>query len=351
MKKLFALLLALVMILSVFAGCGAKEEPAAPAETQVAAPAETQPAAPAEVKWPNSAVQLVCAYAAGGGTDIFFRTLAEALHDQGNFGVVNMTDGGGVVGWEQVRTSDPEVCDQLITALNSMFLSYLSGVSDIHPLEDIQPVFAVDTDSPYFVVVNKDAPYNSIDELIEYGKANPGKLTLASGAPGSTMTIVTSQFISSTGLDCRLAATNGSDADAVAMVMGGNLDISLTNQTTTITYLEANEIKVLASVRPVSENAIDLIKDIPSLSDLGYEDVKMGSTLIVWAPKGADTAVYEKMNELFTAAYEDPDSQVAFASRGIGYIPYGNFEETNAKLLDSYAACESAWNDYLASQG
>jgi len=262
-----------------------------------------------------------------------------------------MTDGGGVVGWEQVRTSDPEICDQLITALNSMFLSYLSGVSDIHPLEDIQPVFAVDTDSPYFVVVNKDAPYNSIEELIEYGKANPGKLTLASGAPGSTMTIVTSQFISSTGLDCRLAATNGSDADAVAMVMGGNLDISLTNQTTTITYLEANEIKVLASVRPVSENAIDLIKDIPSLSDLGYEDVKMGSTLIVWAPKGADTAVYEKMNELFTAAYEDPDSQAAFASRGIGYIPYGNFEETNAKLLDSYAACESAWNDYLASQG
>lgn len=357
MKRVFALLLALGMIVSMFAGCG-KEETAAPAETKAAAPAETKAAAPAEtaapaaeVQWPQSAVQLVCAYAAGGGTDICCRTLAETLSAYGNFGVVNNTDGGGVVGWEQVRTSNPETCDQLIFALNSMFLSYLSGVSDINPLTDIQPVFAMDSDMAYFVVVNKDAPYNTLDEMIEYGKANPGKLTLGAGAPGSTMTIMTSQFLSSTGLDCRLAATSGADADAVAMVMGGNLDIYLTNQNTTITYLEADEIKVLAAIHPVSPNAVDVIKDIPTLEDLGYENVKMGTTFIVWAPVGGETALYEKINEMFTQAYNDPKTQEAFAARGDGHILYGNLEETNAKLAESYAACESAWNDYMASQG
>jgi len=355
MKKFFALFLAMAMIVSMFAACGGSAAPAATqpkAEAPAAdAPAADAPAAPAEAKWPTTAVQMVCAYAAGGGTDITCRTMAQALSAHGNFGVVNLTDGGGVVGWEQVRTSDPEVCDQLIFALNSMFLSYLSGVSDIHPLEDIQPVFAMDSAAGYYVVVNKDAPYNTLEELIEYGKANPGTLTLGAGAPGSTMTIMTGQFIASTGLDCRLVATNGSDADAVAMVMGGNMDIYLTNQTTTITYLEANEIKVLAACHPISEKAVDIVKSIPTLEDLGYENVKMGSTFIVWAPKGADPAVYEKMNELLNEAYNDPDVQAAFAERGGDYTPYGNLEETNAKLLDSYAACESAWNDYLASQG
>lgn len=352
MKKLFALFLAMAMIVSMLAGCGSTEPEAPATEAPTAdVPVAEVTEAPAEANWPSSPVQLVCAYAAGGGTDINCRTLAEGLSAFGNFGVVNLTDGGGVVGWEQVRTSDPEVCDQLIFALNSMFLSYLSGVSDIHPLEDIEPVFAMDSTGAYYVVVSKDAPYNSIDELIAYGKANPGTLTLGSGAPGSSMTIMTNQFISSTGLDCRLAATSGSDADAVAMVMGGNLDIYLTNQNTTITYLEANEVKVLAAIHPVSPVAVDLIKDIPSLADLGYENVKMGSTVIVWAPKGADEAVYEKINELFVAAYNDPDVQAAYAERGASYTPYGNYQETKAKLSDTYAACEASWNDYMASQG
>lgn len=350
MKKLFALLLALVMIVSMFAGCGAKEETAAPAETQAAAPAETQAAAPAEVKWPNSAVQLVCAYAAGGGTDICCRTMAETLSAHGNFGVVNNTDGGGIIGWEQVRTSDPEECNQLIFALNSMFLSYLSGVSDIHPLEDIQPVYAMDSDMAYYVVVNKDAPYNTLEEMIEYSKTN-GPLTLGAGTPGTSMTIITSQFVSTTGMNCRMVATDGGDADGVAMVMGGNLDIFLTNQNTTVTYLEAGEVKVLAAVHPVAETAPEVVRDIPSLEELGYENVKMGTTFIVWAPKGADPAVYEAINKLFNDAYNDPKTKEAFAARGDGHILYGNLEETVAKLTESYNACEAAWNDYMASQG
>lgn len=356
-RKLLATLLTLCMMVSAV-GCSSKTESSStsePAEATQEAEAESTEEADApeaaEAEWPKSAVQLVCAYAAGGGTDICCRTLAQSLAAHGNFGVVNNTDGGGVVGWEQVRTSDPATCDQLIFALNSMFLSYLSGVSDIDPLNDIQPVFAMESADAYFVVVNKDAPYNTLEEMIEYGKANPGTLTLGSGAPGSTMTILTSQFISSTGLDCRLAATSGSDADAVAMVMGGNLDIYLTNQNTTITYLEANEVKVLAAIHPVSEKAAEIIRDIPSLDELGYENVKMGTTFIVWAPVGADQAVYEKINALFTEAYEDPATQEAFAQRGNDYVPYGTLEETVTKLTESYAACESSWNDYMASQG
>lgn len=335
MKKIIALLLTLIMALSL-AACGEK--------TPVDNGSE------AEVKWPQSNVQLVLPYGAGGGTDLTARTLADSLGDYGNFGVVNNTDGGGVVGWEQVRTSNPEICDQLIFALNSMFVTYLSGVSEINPMTDIEPVFAIDSNIAYFVVVNKDAPYNTLEELIKYSKANPGTVTLGAGAPGSSMTIMTSQFIDSTGIDCKLVATSGSDADAVAMVMGGNMDIYLTNQTTTQNYLEAGEVKVLASIHPISDASSELIKSIPTLEDLGYKNVTMGTQFIVWAPIGADPAVYEKINELFNAAFEDPDTQAAFKERGNDYVSFGGYEETKTKLEANYADCQSAWNSYQASQ-
>lgn len=343
MKKLIALLLAALMALSMF-GCGTKETTDPNTDAKDGSEAT-------EVKWPSTAVQLVVAYGAGGGTDLTARTLAEALGANGNFGVVNMTDGGGVIGWEQVRTSDASICDQLIFALNSMFVTYLSGVSDINPMTDIQPVFAMDGNSSYFVVVNKDAPYDTLDEMIAYGKEHPGELTLGAGAPGSTMTILTSQFIKSTGLDCSLVATNGSDADAVAMVMGGNMSCYLTNQTTTQNYLEAGEVKVLASVLPISDKSVDSIKAIPTLADLGYENCTMGTTFIVWAPLGAADGVYEKINELFNAALVTESVQTSLAERGCDYVSYGNLEETVARLQSDYASAESAWNDYMSSQG
>ena len=354
MKKFFALILAMAMIVSMFAACGGSAAPAATeapaAEAPVAeAPAAEAPAA-AEANWPNTAVQLVCAYAAGGGTDICCRTMAEALSEYGNFGVVNHTDGGGIIGWDQVRTSDPDECNQLIFALNSMFLSYLSGVSDIHPLEDIQPVFAMDTATAYFVVVNKNAPYNSIEEMIEYSKTN-GPLTLGAGTPGTSMTILTSQFVANTGMNCRMVATDGGDANGVAMVMGGNLDLFLTNQNTTVTYLEANEVKVLGAVLPVSDIAPECVRNIPDMDELGYGNCKMPTTFIVWAPKGADPAVYEKINQLFNEAYNKPETKQAFLDRGDSHVLYGNLEETMAKLTDAYNACEVSWNEYMASQG
>lgn len=234
---------------------------------------------------------------------------------------------------------------------NQIYLAYLSGVSDINPMTDIQPVFAMDGNISYFVVVNKDAPYDTLDEMIAYGKEHPGELTLGAGAPGSTMTILTSQFIKSTGLDCSLVATNGSDADAVAMVMGGNMSCYLTKQTTTQNYLEAGEVKVLASVLPISDKSVDSIKAIPTLADLGYENCTMGTTFIVWAPLGAADGVYEKINELFNAALATESVQTSLAERGCDYVSYGNLEETVARLQSDYASAESAWNDYMSSQG
>ena len=116
---------------------------------------------------------------------------------------------------------------------------------------------------------------------------------------------------------------------------------------------ETQPAETVAVTEPVAEPEApeQEVESIPSLEELGYENVKMGTTFIVWAPKGADPAVYEAINKLFNGAYNDPKTKEAFAARGDGHILYGNLEETVAKLTESYNACEAAWNDYMASQG
>lgn len=328
MKKFLAILLTVIMVASLSFTAFADEK---------------------EVDWPKTSVQLVCAYAAGGGTDLFARMMAQGLADVGNFGVVNNTDGGGVIGWEQVRTSNPAICDQLIFGLNSMFLTYLSGVSDINPMTDIQPVWAADANSPYYVVVNKNAPYDTLEEMIAYGNEHPGELTLGAGAPGSSMTIFTGQFIANTGINVTLVATSGGDADAVAMVMGGNMSCYLTNESTTQNYLQAGEIKVLASIHPRSGASAEILDVIPTLEELGFKNVTMGTQFIIWAPVGADPAVYEWMNKIFNTAFESEVVQTWLKEQGRAYVSYGDLTATNEKLGSAYADCAAAWDAYLAS--
>ena len=118
MKKILAMIMALVLMLSLCA-CGAKTEAPAPAPAPAETPAETPAEAPAEeVTWPEYPVSLVVAASAGGGTDLCARVMAEELSTYGgaSFGVVNQTEGSGVVAYEQVLSSDPEACDTLTSS-------------------------------------------------------------------------------------------------------------------------------------------------------------------------------------------------------------------------------------------
>lgn len=347
MKRFFALTLALALTFSLTA-CGSKDKEL---EAIASAPTASSAVGPEEVAWPTGNITLVVSAAAGGGTDLTARALASVMNTYGeaNFGVENKTEGGGVPGWEEVRTSDPEVCDELVFWLTGMYMNYLSGMVDIHPVDDFVTVWSAATGSDYFLVANKNAPYDTLEELIAYTHEHPGEITIGS-PPNSMTTLWISHMEEQTGIEWSVVAAE-TDAIAIGNVMGGTMDLYLTNQGTTDNYYAADEVKVLCNIHGDSTTASEKLLNVPTLEELGYENTSIKNNFIVLAPKGADQAVYEKMNRYFQDAFHSEEYQADCKKRGVQDIEVGDFATTQKTIASIWEDFSNLWDAYMAKQG
>ena len=324
MKKFMALVLSLVMMASL-AGCGGKSESAQ--ETQKAPEAE-KPAVeqPAAANWPQGAVTLTVSAGAGGGTDICARLLLEKLGDFGNFVVQNDTAGGGANGWERVKAGDPKTCSELIFYNTGLYVSYLTGLTDVDPVNDLVPIVCLPSGASQFICVPKDSPFNTIQELVDYALANPGELKCGVEL-GSLSHIYVGLCQQSLGIDWTYVST-GSDNDRIQLLMGNNIDVTTINQATAQNYYESGDIKVLAAEQSRSDMLSEKMKAVPTLEEAGFDRVNVNTELIVWAPAGADEATYAAIFDAFKAAIEDEAVQAKLQEGGSDYYcPFNSWEE------------------------
>ena len=318
MKKLMALILSLAMA-ATLAGCGGRT-------TEPAGSGGDTEQESSGGGWPQSSVTLTVSAGAGGGTDICARMLLEKLGDYGNFVVQNDTDGGGAAGWERVKAGDPETCSELIFYNTGLYVSYVTGLTDINPVEDLIPVVCMPTGASQYICVPKDSPFNTIQDLVDYALENPGELQCGVEL-GSLSHIYLGLCQQTLGIEWTYVAT-GSDNDRITLLMGNNIDVTTINQATAQSYYESGDIKVLVAEQGRSEIASDKMKEVPTLEAAGFENVDVNTELIVWAPAGADDATYAAIFDAFKAAIEDEDVQAKLQEGGSDYYcPYNSWEE------------------------
>lgn len=299
MKKLLALLLCGIMLLSASV-CSAAE-------------------------WPEEAINLVVTASAGGGTDILARDLLPGLLDKGTFSVENNTVGNGVVAFEKVKAENPEEINEIVFFNTGLFANYATGVTDINPVTDLTPVYGMDQDGVSYLIVPKDSPFNSVDDVVAYCKENPGKLNFGANI-GDAPNIIAGYLMQELGVEWNWVST-GTDGDRVSLIMGGNLDITNINQATTWNYYKNDDIKVLCAINGKSELAPEKLRAVPSLEECGYNNVPIKVRVYVWAPNGADTAVYEQINEVFNyASTREAYIDTMTNQRGNLYYSVGDFE-------------------------
>ena len=318
MKKLMALILSLAMA-ATLAGCGGST-------TESAESGGDTEQESSGGGWPQSSVTLTVSAGAGGGTDICARMLLEKLGDYGNFVVQNDTDGGGAAGWERVKAGDPETCSELIFYNTGLYVSYVTGLTDINPVEDLIPVVCMPTGASQYICVPKDSPFNTIQDLVDYALENPGELQCGVEL-GSLSHIYLGLCQQTLGIEWTYVST-GSDNDRITLLMGNNIDVTTINQATAQSYYESGDIKVLVAEQGRSEIASDKMKEVPTLEEAGFENVDVNTELIVWAPAGADDATYAAIFDAFKAAIEDEDVQAKLQEGGSDYYcPYNSWEE------------------------
>lgn len=246
--------------------------------------AKPKQAIPSELK--GKTIKLIVGFPPGGGTDITARTLAFYLTELTGLSVVveNKVGAGGMIATEYVaRRADPTewLCvttGQLITNPLLMSLNY-------DPLKLLH-LAARSSAGPLVLVVKKDSPFNSFDDLLEKHKAEPGQLAYGSAGIGTPQHIGVEWLQSLAGFDAIHAPYRGSGPSMVAL-MGGEIDFVLESGTAAAAHVRGGKIKAIGQSGGVVS---DEYAPVPSLAD-HYPEFQM----VTWSGVALSTEVSEEV--------------------------------------------------------
>lgn len=252
----------------------------------------------ADSKFPTKPIEVVIPYDPGGGSDISGRMFAK--HAENIFGepwiIVNIAGGGGVVGCVEVLNSRPDGY-RLLWHHTSMNLQYHTGASDF-TWDAFTPICMGIGMMNNVLVVRADAPWNSINEMIDYAIKNPGKVGLG-------CSIGSSNHLSFAMLDqavgggvFNLVFTGGGDSEQLAKVLGGFSDCTGISIPQAEENEKAGKVRILATIG--SERS-KFLPDIPTLVECGYDSIVDKDFTLYGPPDMPEDLVKiiaEKMKEL-----------------------------------------------------
>ncbi len=255
-------------------------------------------------------VSIVVPFAAGGPTDRVARDLAEAMRKNipgSNFVVENVNGAGGTIGATKIAKASPDGYSLLLFHIGMAATPALYRKIQYKPLEDFEYLGLVN-EVPMTLIGKPQLPANTYRDFENYIKANAGKLNIAHAGLGSASHLCGLMWQSA--INAKEAMTTipfGGTGPAMNALVGGQVDLMCDQTTNTTGQIEAGRVKAFAvtTAKPLSKHK--LLKDYPSLQEMGLK----GFDLTIWhglyAPKGTPPAILAQLNTALKAALKDPD--------------------------------------------
>ena len=274
--------------------------------------------------YPSRAITIIVPFTAAGTTDILARLVAQKLSEKFDKTVVveNRPGAGGTIGTALVAKAPPDGYTLVMAtigthAINSSLYKSMpfDAIRDFTPLTRVAMV-------PNVLVVNKDAPYNTVQELIAYGKANPGKLTFGSSGNGTTLHLSGELFKLRTGVQITHIPYKGS-TPAIADLMGGQISMVFDNMPSVIQHIKGGRLKALG-VTSSTRNA--QLPDVPTIEESGVPGYEVWSWFGLLAPAGTPQAVIDKLNREIVAIIRQPDVNTRILDLGSVPTPESSAE-------------------------
>ena len=243
-----------------------------------------------DVKWPTQAINLVVAFGAGGNSDYNARAMAKYVSQELGQPIVitNVGAAGGTVAAAQVKDSKPDGYTVLVHQL-SINIAAASGMIDFN-YADLAPICVFAKASEEVIAVRADAPWNTIQDLIDDSKRNPGKFRLTANTGASTQWIAIA--LQNAGAQLNVVSSGGS-GERIPLLLGGHVDVIPIQINMIEDYLKTNQFKILATV---SAQRSSVIPNVPTLLEAG---VKCSYNYLntFFMPKGTDPAIVAKFSQ------------------------------------------------------
>lgn len=303
MKRYLALVLALVMSCGILAGCGSKSETSAPAASTTA-PAATETAKPAEAAstaksdWPTRPVNVTVAASAGGATDIIVRKYAEKFQEVTGQPMV-ITNVSGAAAY--VTTKGAEADGYNFGTMSTAFLTYKhQGKVDFSWDEAYDPTALFGVSGMLGFVVRADSQFQTINDLVDYAKANPGQLTVGNGSGTPFYWQLAFQKATDTDLyTVHLGDTN----ELNVALLGKQVEVIVSRYTAVKSYLESGDFKMLCFA---TENRSTLAPEVPTCKESGIDFTFSPEMVAIVAPKSAPAEALDALNQIIYDMQQDP---------------------------------------------
>jgi tripartite-type tricarboxylate transporter receptor subunit TctC len=248
--------------------------------------------------YPVRPVRLVIAFVAGGATDTLARLISNDLGQVlgQNIVVENRPGANGYLAWNHVATAEPDGYT-LLLAENALAMSqalYKRTVSSFDPLTQYDAIASVAT-SPSALIVSKNIPATSVDELVAYSRTVPGKMNYGSAGVGSVSHLNFEVFKDAVGMEAVHIPYKGG-GQAIADVLAGHVPMTITSVQATKSLVEAGQIKALAVTGSARSPAMP---SVPTMREAGVKaaDVELRFWFGLFGPRGTPDAVKGKLEK------------------------------------------------------
>src|SRR5262249_19375324 len=279
--------------------------------------------------YPSRPIKIIVPTPPGGPVDVVARLLANYLPAKLGQGVVidNRPGAGNTIGSKEAAQAAPDGYTLLYSSASGLVIApLLHKNAGYDPLTSYEPVALVAASSN-ILVVNPKVPAKTVQELVAYAKANPGKVNFSSGGIGVLPHLIGEMFKARAGIDVVHVPYRGG-GPSINDVVAGQIDFTFEGTSVLLPLIQAGKLRALAVTSP---NRIRELPDVPTMIESGYPGFSSTSWTGLLAPAKTPGAVAARLNREINEAVQSPEFVAALAK--LSSEPLGGTPQDFTRLI------------------
>jgi tripartite-type tricarboxylate transporter receptor subunit TctC len=292
------------------------------------------PAVLAQAPYPTKEIKIVCAFPAGGGTDLTARLLADQIAKPLRQSVIveNRTGASGMIGTSSVATAAPDGYTLLVASGEMALNPHLYKKMAYDWEREIQPITLL-VNVPNVLAVNMDVPATTVAELILYAKKNEGKLTFSSSGIGNPQQLTGELFNKMVGVNIRHVPYKGA-APQIADVAGKHITMTFVSIGAALPFIQSNRVRPIGVT---SKTRVSALPDVPAIAEYPpLASFELVNFFGFFGPANLPAPVLKRLNEVAVRALKTPD--MASKLRAQGFEPAPTSPEEFRKFIREASA-------------
>ena len=254
-----------------------------------------------DAQWPTRSIRLVVPYTPGGGTDILGRMLGRRLADALGVSIVieNRPGSDGSIGTDVVAKASPDGYTLLIDGTSQAYNVAFGKKLPYDSVRDLAPI-AQTANQQVLLIVNAKVPIQSVQQLIDYARANPGKLSYGASSNANALPMELFKILTKT--DIVHVPYRGS-GPMLNDLLGGQVELSMSGAAAPLPHVRAGSLRVLGIG---DDRRSSSLPEFPTISEAGVPGFQTLQWSGVYAPAATPRVIIERLNREIVSILKDP---------------------------------------------